>query len=156
MTRSRVVSLMCFLVAAAMVSFFAAQAHRATAERDARTEALAAAQARMPLLLSYHAGSLDRDLDRALDQTTGSFTTDYAKVLTAVVKPTAARRRINTQASVSAAGVVSGDADQVVVLVFVTQTTRAAGGPPSVTGSRVNVTLRRSESGWKIAGLEPV
>jgi Mce-associated membrane protein len=53
--------------------------------------------------LSYDKATLDQDLD----QTTGSFTGDYKQTLTEVVEPTARRRGISTEASVSAAGVVS-------------------------------------------------
>jgi len=55
-----------------------------------------------------------------------------------------------------AAGVVSGDGDQVVVLLFLTQTTTAKGDRSSVSGSRVEVTLKRTGDDWKIAGPQPV
>jgi len=154
MTRFRVVALSLALLALAV--FTDLQAHLSAGTVDARTDALAAAKTRVPELLSYRSGTLDQDFDRALDQTTGSFTDDYRKILTDVVEPTAKRRGISTEASVSAAGVVSGDRDQVVVLVFLTQTTTAAGDRSSVSGSRVEVTLQRTGDDWKIAGLKPV
>jgi len=132
------------------------QARVAIADSSARSDALAAAKTRVPDLLSYESSTLAADLDRAASQTTGDFTTDYRKVLTDVVEPTAAKQGISTSASVSAAGVVSGDRDKVVVLVFLTQTTTAKGGRSSVSGSRVEVTLKPVASGWKIAGLKPV
>jgi len=42
------------------------------------------------------------------------------------------------------------------VLVFLTQTTTAKGNRKSVSGSRVEVTLKRNGDDWKIAGLRPV
>jgi len=154
MTRFRLAALCLVLLALAV--FVGVQAHLAASSAQARADALAAAKSRVPDLLSYRTATLDQDLDRALDQTTGSFTDDYRRILTDVVEPTAKRRGISTEASVSAAGVVSGDRDEVVVLVFLTQTTTAAGDRSSVSGSRVEVTLKRTGDGWKIAGLQPV
>jgi Mce-associated membrane protein len=156
MNRTRIALAGVVLVALALAAFAGLQAHRADATGDARAAALAAAKARVPTLLSYDRKTLGDDLDRALEQTTGSFTDDYKKILTEVVEPTAQRRGISTTASVSAAGVVSGDQDHVVVLVFLTQKTTARGARSSVTGSRVEVTLEPSGGDWKIAGLEPV
>ena len=156
MTRTRSVLLAPLRVARALAGFAGLQAHRSAVSADARTEALAAAKARVPDLLSYDRTTLDEDLDRALGQTTGSFTDDYEQILTDVVKPTAKRRGISTKASISGAGVVSGDNDKVVVLVFLTQSTTARGDRLSVSGSRVEVTMKRSGDDWKIAGLKPV
>ena len=156
MNRSRQVALAVVLVALALAILAGLQAHLAAATAEARADALAAAKTRVPALLSYDRASLDDDLDRAIEQTTGSFTDDYRTILTDVVKPTAARRGISTKAVVSAAGVVSGDRDEVVVLVFLTQTTTAKGGRTAVSGSRVEVTFERSGQAWKIAGLKPV
>lgn len=156
MTRSRMMALGAVLVAAALAVVVGLQAHLAASTADARSDALDAARTRVPVLLSYDTATLDEDLDQALDQTTGSFTDDYEQILTEVVEPTARRRGISTKASVSAAGVVSGDRDKVVVLLFLTQTTTATGSHSSVTGSRVEVTLESSGDDWKIAGLQPV
>jgi Mce-associated membrane protein len=156
LNRSRLVALGAVLVALALAAFVSLQSQRAAATSDARTDALAAAKARVPDLLSYDKDTLDEDLDRALDQTTGSFADDYEQILTEVVGPTAKRRGISTSASISAAGVVSGDRDEVVVLLFLTQTTTAKGDRSSVSGSRVEVTMERAGDEWKIAGLTPV
>jgi Mce-associated membrane protein len=156
MNRLRLLAVGAVLVALALAAFAGLQAHRAAATADARADALAAAQTRVPDLLSYDKATLDDDLGRALDQTTGSFTDDYEQILTDVVEPTAQRRGISTHASISAAGVVSGDRNEVVVLLFLTQTTTAKGDRSSVSGSRVEVTMERSGDDWKIAGLKPV
>lgn len=156
MNRSRLVAVVLVLASLALALALGWQAQRAGATADARDDALAAARTRVPLLLSYEADSLHQDLDRAVQQTTGDFADDYRTMLDDVVRSTAERRGISTTASVSAAGVVSGDRDQVVVLVFLTQTTTAKGDRSSVSGSRVKVTMRRSGAAWKVAGLDPV
>lgn len=156
MTRPRMIAAGAVLAALTVAVLTGLQAHLSVVAADARTDALAAAKTRVPALLSYQNATLDEDLDQALDQTTGSFTDEYRTILTEVVEPTAKRRGISTEASVSAAGVVSGDRDEVVVLLFLTQTTTARKGRSSVSGSRVEVTLKRDGDDWKIAGLKPV
>ncbi len=169
--------LLALLIAA--LAFTAVQAHRAGALNDARADAMAAAKERVPTLLSYDAATLDADLATADKQTTGKFHTDYGQILADVVKPAATARGITTSAAVNAAGVVRGDRDRVVVLLFLTQTTTAAktdgkgdgmgdgkgdakgNGKPtagtgtSISGSRVEVTMKRVGDTWKIAGLSP-
>ncbi|HVK29924.1 MAG TPA: hypothetical protein VM575_16410 [Nocardioides sp.] len=153
---ARLVAVGAVVLAAAAAVFCGVQAHRAGAEADARAEALAAAQKRVPELLGYDASTLDEDLSDALAQTTGEFTSDYGQILDDVVKPQAKARSISTVAQVSAAGVVRGDADQVVVLLFLTQTTTTGKDGATVAGSRVEVTMERTGDDWRIAGLRPV
>lgn len=153
---ARLVAVGVVLLAAAAAVFFGVQAHRAEAEADARVDALAAAQKRVPELLGYDNATLDEDLSDALAQTTGGFTSDYGKILDDVVKPQAKARKISTVAHVSAAGVVRGDADRVVVLLFLTQTTTNGNDGTTVAGSRVEVTMERAGDDWKVAGLKPV
>lgn len=156
MNKSRLVALGTVVVALALAVFAGLQAHRAAAASAARADALDAAKTRVPVLLSYDRATLEDDLDRALEQTTGSFTDDYEQILTEVVQPTAQRRGISTNASITAAGVVSGGGDEVVVLLFLTQTTTAKGDRSSVSGSRVEVSMERDGDEWKVAGLKPV
>lgn len=147
----------CLVVVALLVAGMAAYgAHRSAQAADARGQALAAAKSRLPVLLSYRKSHLTADLANALAQTTGPFASDYGKILADVVEPTARKRGISTTATVSAAGVVSGNRDDVVVLAFLTQTTTADGHRSSIAGSRVEVTLARAGDSWKIAGLRPV
>lgn len=157
MSRSRALTVAALLLGLVAAGFFGVQAHRAAATAEARSDALAAAEKRVPELLSYDAATLEEDLARARAQTTGDFTADYGKILDDVVSPQATARRISTSAVVGAAGVVSGDQDSVVVLLFLTQTTRAGEDEASVAGSRVEVTMAPTDDGtWKIASLEPV
>lgn len=153
---ARLVAVGAVALAAAAAVLLGVQAHRAGAEADARTDALAAAGKRVPELLGYDSSTLEEDLSDALAQTTGEFTADYGQILDEVVKPQAKARRISTVAQVSAAGVVRGDADRVVVLLFLTQTTTTGKDGATVAGSRVEVTMERTGDDWKIAGLRPV
>ncbi|KQY56416.1 hypothetical protein [Nocardioides sp. Root140] len=157
--RTVLVALFVVLVAATCAGFATLQTSRAADVSQARNEALAAAKSRVPVLLSYENATIDRDLEAAIGQTTGDFHGDYQKILDDVVRPAATDRKISTSASVSGAGVVSASADEVVVLVFLTQKTvtgNGGAGRTSVTGSRVEVTMSPAGAEWKIAGLRPL
>lgn len=130
-------------------------AHRAQQVHDAREEALSAARTRIPALLSYQSSTLDDDLSMAIEQTTGPFRDDYSEVLSTVVAPMAEERGISTQAEVTAVGIVSAQDDEVVVLALLNQTTTAREQRPTMSGSRVEVTMKPDGPDWKIAGLEP-
>ena len=133
---------------------------RSADQRDAialsRAEALAETKTRLPDLLGYSYETLDADLARANQNTTGKFRDDYAKVLNDVVAPTASAQKTRTQVEVNDAAVVSATVHKVVVLAFLTQTTTAGGGTPTISGSRVEVSLEEVGSRWLIAGLMPL
>lgn len=141
------------LVAAAVLAFLAHQGRQAD---HARRDALTSAESRLHTLLSYRHDHLARDLSRAVDQTTGSFHDDYQRLVTSTVQPTAERRKVDTTAAVSGAGVVRTEEGRVVVLAFLTQSTVTAGGTPVVSGSRVEATMVRVGDDWLIGDLEPV
>lgn len=153
--RLRVVAAAAVLLLGAAVALTVLAA-RAVSVEEARDEAVASARTRIPTLLSYQHTDLEADLKAALATTTGGFKDDYRQILDEVVSPTAAQKKIDTAADVTAIGVVEAERDRVVVLAFVTQTTVAEGSAPSVTGSRVEVTLVPVGDDWLISGLEPV
>lgn len=134
---------------------FGVLADRAADRARDRNEALAAAKSRVPVLLSYDHRTLETDLARAKDQTTGRFRTDYADLLDGPVADAATQKRISTKATLSGAGVVRATELRVTVLVFLTQTTVAPGAEPSVSASRVEVRMQQAGNGWKVAGLTP-
>jgi Mce-associated membrane protein len=156
MSRTRLTSLGVLLAALALAVVATLLARSASADADARSDALAAAKALVPDLLSYENATLQDDLAHAGALTTGTFGADYRKILKEVVEPTATKQGISTQAAVSAAGIISGNRERVVALVFLTQTTTARGNHSAVSGSRVEVIMEREGDTWKIAGLKPV
>lgn len=126
-------------------------------EASARNDAMHSARTLVPVLLSYDHSSLTADLERARKTTTGKFRGDFDKLVTAVVRPTATKRRVSTKAVVSSVGVISSSADKVTILVFVTQTsTSSANKSPVLSGSRVKVLMTRVAGRWLVGGLDPV
>lgn len=151
--RWAIVALVVLALAAAVV--FGVLADRSSDSARDRADALAAAKSRVPVLLSYDHRTLEADLARSKDQTTGRFRTDYTKLLDGPVAKAAIQKQISTKAALSGAGVVEATGSRVTVLVFLTQTTVAPGAEPSVSASRVEVTMKRDGNGWKVAGLAP-
>lgn len=126
----------------------------------ARTEAVAAAERLVPDMLSYDSASLDSDVARAKDATTGSFRDEFGHLVDTVVAPAARQNPLSAKATVSASGVVDASADQATVLLFLTQTTHngAAGTdtPDQVRVSRVKITMADTADGWRVSGMNPV
>lgn len=131
-------------------------ARGAGGREQARTDALGSASSRLPQLLGYDYTTFAHDRRVALAQTTGGFREEYAALLDKTVAPTAAAKRIHTSAKVTGAGVVGSSGKDVVVLVFLTQTTTAPGAQAQVTASRVDVTMTHTSHGWLISQVQPV
>lgn len=148
-------ALLAVLAAAADVFLFL-KARDVTATRNARDEATVAVATRVPAMFSYTSQTLEQDLNKAVAQTTGSFRDDYASVLDSVVRPAASGKQVATNAKVEASAVISADPDKVVVLVFLTQSTTDGRQSPTVTGSRLRVTLSDTRHGWLISDLKTV
>ena len=95
-------------------------------------------------LLSYDYRHLDRDFARAEKGLTGQFADDYAKTTESVVRPTAEQVQAVSRPTWPPSSVVRAAQNQVVVLLFVNQTTtstRLEG--PKVDLNRVRMTLDR-------------
>jgi Mce-associated membrane protein len=101
---------------------------------------------------------VDKDLPAAAqDRLTGKFLADYTQLLTTVVIPEAKRDAISASATVPAAGVVSADTGQAIVLAYVDQSiTVGKEGRPTQTKSSVRVTLNNVDGRWLISGFDPI
>jgi Mce-associated membrane protein len=157
------------VLAAAVAGVLAAGAVLAVQYRDsvgtdhARTAAMAAALRDAPVIFSYDYRHLDQDFARAETRLTGTFRTQYAKTTQTVVKPTALQYHGVVKAVVAkpsdggapAVSVVSASREQVVVLVFVDQSTtstRVSG--TQVDQNRVLMTLTHTAQGWLVSAVD--
>lgn len=122
----------------------------------AQQQALESAETRVPSMLSYDYRSLAGDLSIAKGNTTGQFGQDYAKVLDEVVGPNAAKNKVTTQARETGAAVVSGNKSEVVVLIYLTQSTTTASDPAKFSGSRLNVRMTKTNDGWFVSKITPL
>ena len=102
------------------------------------------------MILSYDYRHLDADFAAARKALTGSFASDYRATTSKMVRPGAEQYHVVVKAEVAAESVVSATADQVVVLLFVNQTTTSTRlDGPRVDLNRVRLTLARwTAAGW--------
>lgn len=164
--RSGLVSaVLAVLVVAALVATVVLGSRYRDAEqaRSARAEAADVARKAAPVILSYDYRHLDQDFAAADRELTGSFRDQYRKTTTTLVAPTATRYHGVVKATVAepatgsapAVSVVSGSADQTVVLLFMNQvTTSTKVSGPRLDLNRVRLTLVRTPGGWKVSALD--
>jgi Mce-associated membrane protein len=123
----------------------------------ARNDALQAARQHVPEVLSYSFDTLDKDLDTASQATTGSFSGELSDLQRTVIRPSATTDKISTKTTVSDAGVVRADEQEVVVLAFINQlTTSQKQTTPRIDGARVRVTMAHVGDGWLLSRLDPL
>ena len=146
----------------AVAAVLTVQYRNAIRTDHARTAAVTEAERAAPVIFSYDYRHLDRDFSKAEAFLTGSFRDQYAKTTQTVVKPTALQYHGAVKAAVAkpsdgsaaAISVVSATPDQVVVLVFVDQSTTST----RVTGTQVDqnrvlLTLTHTPQGWRISAV---
>lgn len=124
---------------------------------DARADASASAQDKVPQLLTYDFNTVDAQLGSALDNLTGDFRGQYETLVKQVIAPAAKDKGVVTSATVAQSSVVEGAADNVKLLLFLNQSTTARDIPaPKLDGSRVTVTMQKVGAEWLIADVSPV
>jgi Mce-associated membrane protein len=117
----------------------------------ARDQALAAAHDNAEVILSYDYRHLDANFAAARATLTGGFARDYKVTTTKLVRPGAEQYHVVVKAEVAAQSVVSASADQVVVLLFVNQTTTSTRlDGPRVDLNRVRLTLVKVDGRWLV------
>lgn len=145
------------LAAAAAVAAvrLAVTARRDAAVAHARSAALAAATADMRQILSYDYRSIGPDLARARNDTTGEFRGEFRILASQLIGPAARQQQTVTTATVPDASVVSASARQVVVLLFIDQSTTSRTRPaPQLASSQIRVTMQLAGGRWLVAQFQ--
>lgn len=91
--------------------------------QSAENAAAAAATTDIEQILSYDYRDLSADLSRAIGDTTGEFNGQFTVLASQLITPTATQQHTITTATVPDVSVISATGNQVVVLVFVDQST---------------------------------
>ena len=121
---------------------------------SARSDALAAARVRLPVMMSYNYESIDADLELASGNTTGKFRQNYTRLFRDEIAPYATQNKVTNSVVVTDASVVSGDQNDVVVRLAITQTVTTEGGPPPNPLRRlIRVTMSKTHEGWFVSRL---
>jgi Mce-associated membrane protein len=147
------------VLALAVLDGWLLTSQRGSGSRAEREQALSTAKTAVPLILSYDYRRFDSDVTRSRARLTGRAVEDYVKAMITTIKPTATKVHAVVQAQTDGAGVeaVSGDGDQVTVVVFgqqkVTNTTLTA---PRIDLFRVRVTLDRVKGQWLVSKFDQI
>lgn len=125
---------------------------QAQAVEQARGEAVRAARTAATKILSYDYRRLDADFAAGRALTTSPFAEQYAKTTADAVKKVATDTKATVVAEVAAAGVEQASAHQVVVVLFVNQTTTSSRlQRPQVDQNRVEMTLVERDGRWLVS-----
>lgn len=124
----------------------------------ARAEARGVAEQVVPKLLSYDHRSIAQEVDGRAAQITGKFHDDYLSLVRDIVIPASDREQLVTQTSTAAVGATQEAAPgRAQFMMFLNQTsTRAGQNQPTLSGSRVRVTMEREGDHWLVSALDPV
>lgn len=123
---------------------------------SARNDAVKAATAKVPELLSYTFSSFSTDLAKAEADTTPSFRSTYSKLMTGQIEGPAKQNQVVTSAAVSNASVISASGSKATLLMFLSQQTKTKAKAESVLNdTAVRVTMRKVGGNWLIDGLTP-
>ena len=120
-------------------------------------DALAAARRAAVALLSYDGRTVDAQLAAGSDLITGPFQADFRTVASTLVAPAATQKQVSTHAQVVAAAVVTAAPGEVTTLLYLNQTTQSAASPaPTISGSRVRLTMTEVAGRWLVSAMTPV
>lgn len=132
-------------------------AYRDSQVRDARLVALQTGREQVVTVLSYDFRTVDRDLQQARAVTTGEFGQEFTDQADQATAATARAQQIVTRASVIAASVVRAGPQQVVLLLFVNQTTQSSqSATVQVSAHRIELTMTWTDGRWLISRLDRV
>jgi Mce-associated membrane protein len=143
------------LGAASVVFWY--DAHAMRADEEAGQEALAAARTVAPDLLSYDYRTVEQDLARATERTTGELAKHYKELSTGLAAKAKAEKTVQT-AAVADGGVESTEGGRVEVLLFVNMGTEKqiagkTGRQYTQSKNRARFVMVRQGSRWLVADL---
>lgn len=139
-----------------MAALLLIRRHDNSSLSSARTAAVAAARQEVLNLDSLSAATVDRDLKRVLDGSTGTFK-DQFKRAQSDLKLLIVQRKSVTSGTIDSAAVVRADTSTATVLVAVDRSVTDATDPNgAVTHDRWRVDLEKHGGHWLVADLQPV
>ena len=145
------------VVLVAAVSGLWWQEHRDRQAEVARNAALQAAPMAAVALLSYDYRSVDQDLQRARATLTGGYRDQFTAEAAKTIAPAARAQHITTHATVIGSAVVRAEPEEVVVLLFVNQSTRSSrSGAVQLSAHRIQLIMVPAGDRWLVSKLERV
>lgn len=158
--RSRILLAVLGVVVAAAAVIGGVNGYRYWDDRQAeqaRKDAVATAGRTVEAMFTYSPQTVDTDLRKSADNLTGDFREDYLTLIDKQIAPGAKEKQLTVTATTQAGGVVSADRSKAVVLLFLNQVMTSKDTPQgTTTGSRVRVTLAKTDSRWLVEAVTPV
>ncbi|MBJ8343883.1 hypothetical protein [Antrihabitans sp. YC2-6] len=128
--------------------------HESENERTRDAEILATARSGVTAMISIRDVSAAADVQKVLDQSTGTFKNDFQARATAFIG-VVEEAKVVTQGDVLAEGIESRTRDSAVVLVSATSTvSNAAGAADETRNWRLRVTMTDDEGQYKMSNVE--
>ncbi|MEV0540592.1 h domain protein [Nocardia salmonicida] len=145
------------LIAAIVLGVSGYQLWQQDKTEQARTDAMSTASRTVSAMFTYEPATVDTELPRAADNLTESFRAEYLKLIEQAIAPGAKEKQLTVKATTQAEGVVSADPEKAVVLLYLNQLTTSKDSPEGATsGSRVRVSLDKTDNRWLVSQVTPV
>lgn len=142
------------LIVADVILLLAWQSQQAVS--NARTAAVAAANEKVPTLLSYSYSTFGTALTRAESNVTDQFWGTYGHLMTSQIEPAAKKDQVVAQASVTGTSVVSAQPGTVTLLMILDQQTKTNTRTESVlNNTAVRVVMQKVNGTWLVDDLLP-
>jgi Mce-associated membrane protein len=123
-----------------------------TARADASRESVTAASAAARAIFSYDHKGFDAAVRNGVAFTAGDFTREYEQT-TGALREAVMSEQATVRAEVSAAGVITAQADRAEVLLYVNQFRKNVNiQGEKMDQNRVVLTMVKTPHGWKVAG----
>jgi len=118
--------------------------------QDASRESVAAATAAARAIFSYDHKGFDAAVNNGRSFTAGDFTREYEQTTSALREAVLSEQAV-VRAEVSAAGVISAEADRVEVLLYVNQFRKNVNiQGEKMDQNRIVLTMAKTPAGWKV------
>lgn len=122
---------------------------------DARRAVVAAANGYAVDLTTYNFSRLEADFQKVLDNSTGTFRSEYTAASASLRELIAKFKATATGKVLDSAVVLSSDEDRAIVLLFVDQTVSNSNSrEPRVDRSRMKMGLEKRDGRWLISALD--
>lgn len=145
------------LIAVAVLGVSGYQLWQQDRTAQARADAMSTASRTVSAMFTYSPDTVDTELPNAAEGLTESFRADYLKLIEEAIAPGAKEKQLTVKATTQAEGVVEADPERAVVLLYLNQLTTSTDSPDGTTsGSRVRVSLEKTDNRWLVAQVTPV
>jgi Mce-associated membrane protein len=145
------------LVVNGVLGFFLWSAHTKNRDNEA---ALDAARTRAPIVLSYAPATVDKDVEAARAQLSGTFAAQFDQLVNQVVLPATKQQGLGSKAETTHAALIDPQADhskQADVLVLMHQVVTSTTQPKQEGVIQVKVTVTKNPDGqWLVSNLQPI